>query len=924
MFYVALSDGGGVDGNIFLVQANALTSSGMGLWTLGNIDLGSVEVAGTSIIVGEAYGASVWTSHNAGDIFVPATKVPSPGHAGTQARVEMLGPYDPDSGIVLVFAGGDGSAVSRSNDGGDTFNAIGMIDGTIDNIWDLGFSPLGGSQPMLMITEDETIAGHDLYSIWRTADATSSAPVWERVAASNLSYDHIGYADDGSAIILQDDLKLYKSTDNAQTFIMWRTLPTGVGTVSDWIAPNGTTIYLVGSGGFYGTSSFGPAILNDTLGSLVSIAMYEDTILVGDDSGNVVISLDRGATWGAAQSVGSGDVLVDFDSTGKPYFATGASTVGTFSISSTGIVVITPTSSVKDVKDSASATATADSFTGLWVSPDDVIYAIGGDEAVDDTESDTSVWGYVELEADGYWDGLVVMGDAQIIGSTSGLTVMSLEDFNLIVTLGEIGDNENLRITGDSLSAPMDGYVTGTISFESMGDGDTAYSDVIFMDSAFVSGETITLLQLYGMGGNTPPSSDDDSRWIRFPVIDEPLVEVAGDFDDGDSVTVVDPDLNVDEDFPTLVEGDLHVQGTTVFDLANLEGLSFTADFGNEEGDTGDSVDVGDTDLEVIVTSTTTETAAAEANLHRLLIGESDNVWEMAQKDGAMGLWGTPGSNILWTIVAATTTSGQTIWALEDTCSGPVTLLSPADGSTVAGKTSVTLEWEAVDGGKKYEVKGGADADDVSTTTVDEKKILNKTGQSKTTLAITGLADNTEYEWKVRVEAGGPFQSRWSDEWAFTTTDGLLAPVNEVPSQGMQGASLYPSFVWSAVTGADSYVFELATEPDFSDAVDVAVVETLLTLYTQTTALENDQNYYWRVKAISIVGGDSEWCISNFHTKDAPVDPVVVEQVTTPAPIITLTQLTPETPSYIWIIIAIGAILTIAVIVLIVRTRRVV
>jgi len=53
-----------------------------------------------------------------------------------------------------------------------------------------------------------------------------------------------------------------------------------------------------------------------------------------------------------------------------------------------------------------------------------------------------------------------------------------------------------------------------------------------------------------------------------------------------------------------------------------------------------------------------------------------------------------------------------------------------------------------------------------------------------------------------------------------------------------------------------------------------------------------------------------------------PQPPVVVEE--NPTPNITLTVPEAETPGYIWAIIAVGAILTIAVIVLIVRTRRVV
>jgi len=152
-----------------------------------------------------------------------------------------------------------------------------------------------------------------------------------------------------------------------------------------------------------------------------------------------------------------------------------------------------------------------------------------------------------------------------------------------------------------------------------------------------------------------------------------------------------------------------------------------------------------------------------------------------------------------------------------------------------------------------------------------------------------------------------------------TTTDFLDKPENKVPFMGAQGYTTFPSFVWGAVSGADTYELEVGSTPDFSDAT---LVTTALTQYTWTTQLEYDTNYYWRVRALSAVGGVSEWCVSNFHTGMEPQPPVVVEE--NPTPNITLTVPEAETPGYIWAIIAVGAILTIAVIVLIVRTRRVV
>jgi len=100
--------------------------------------------------------------------------------------------------------------------------------------------------------------------------------------------------------------------------------------------------------------------------------------------------------------------------------------------------------------------------------------------------------------------------------------------------------------------------------------------------------------------------------------------------------------------------------------------------------------------------------------------------------------------------------------------------------------------------------------------------------------------------------------------------------------------------------------------------------------------LEDGKTYFWRVKALAPVEGD--WSsIANF-TVALPVETSTTPQVTVtqvPAPSFTITQ-PPATsivmptqppdevinPAYIWVIIIIGAVLVIAVIVLIVRTRR--
>ncbi|GAH77466.1 unnamed protein product, partial [marine sediment metagenome] len=111
----------------------------------------------------------------------------------------------------------------------------------------------------------------------------------------------------------------------------------------------------------------------------------------------------------------------------------------------------------------------------------------------------------------------------------------------------------------------------------------------------------------------------------------------------------------------------------------------------------------------------------------------------------------------------------------------------------------------------------------------------------------------------------------------------------------------------------------------------------VVTSYAYVTELPYSTAYYWKVKAVSGLEaeGDLEegaWASGVFITKAEPEEeappievieqpPVVIEpivEVITPAATTTLI-----TPAWIYVIIGVGAVLVIALLVLIVRTRRV-
>ena len=343
--------------------------------------------------------------------------------------------------------------------------------------------------------------------------------------------------------------------------------------------------------------------------------------------------------------------------------------------------------------------------------------------------------------------------------------------------------------------------------------------------------------------------------------------------------------------------------------------------------------------------------------MFRLLLHQDDNVWEYAYNPYMEEMWYSEGSNIIWAEVDEY--SDDTLEAFEDFLSGMVEDVTATEINITPSTSTKTVEvsWSHVmeDGVVEYLISYS----DGTTTLTTTKSASGPVG---TTLSVEigGLSPVTAYTFMVRVNDGSPYQSRWSSPASETTGAYILPPVPEVPAQGLQNAPLLPSFVWQAASGAVSYDFQLSTSPSFSSLI----VDTNVTAtgYTVTSELAYDTNHYWRVRSVAADDTVSAWCsIQNFHTRTEEIPPVTVEPQPTPTvilptptvvipditvqppaitveppavtvPITTVqTEVNPviqmppdETPVFIWIIVAIGAVLTIAVIVLIIRTRRVV
>jgi hypothetical protein len=188
------------------------------------------------------------------------------------------------------------------------------------------------------------------------------------------------------------------------------------------------------------------------------------------------------------------------------------------------------------------------------------------------------------------------------------------------------------------------------------------------------------------------------------------------------------------------------------------------------------------------------------------------------------------------------------------------------------------------------------------------------------------------YYWAVVSFA--PLSSAMSEVRSFTVQQ-VAASVPNIssPLNGAIGVGTNPSFSWSPISGTTKYEFQLSDTTNF----DIAMFsEQLSNTGIQPTGLtlKAGKTYFWRVRAYEPTQGD--WSsIANFTvavpatTTPPPVtvttNPPAQITVTTPPPVTVIlptTETKTISPAYIWAIIIIGAVLVIAVIVLIVRTRR--
>ena len=278
-------------------------------------------------------------------------------------------------------------------------------------------------------------------------------------------------------------------------------------------------------------------------------------------------------------------------------------------------------------------------------------------------------------------------------------------------------------------------------------------------------------------------------------------------------------------------------------------------------------------------------------------------------------LWITQASNMLWALdrypVNPQTPFLDTIWMWEDPLAAPVVQISPADGALLATTASATLSWDPLDAATLYEVMIFS----FCPTCPANMAFFDDFTTALTCIVYDGLTPGTKYFWKVRVACDSPQVSKWSDLRSFDTA---LSSVPYLCSPICGADDIIPTtnFSWDGVAGATSYELQVvaASADGTADFTGATTYTSDVNAFASIPGLEYATTYYWRVRAVND-GVNSAWAVCLFTTMD---EPVVVE----PTPPVEVIQ-NEITPTWIWVLIGIGGALTIAVIVLIVTTRRV-
>jgi len=302
------------------------------------------------------------------------------------------------------------------------------------------------------------------------------------------------------------------------------------------------------------------------------------------------------------------------------------------------------------------------------------------------------------------------------------------------------------------------------------------------------------------------------------------------------------------------------------------------------------------------------------------------------------------GSN---TIIAMDSTAGA-LWTYTDILSAgstPPVLTGPANGAALTNTDQASYSVENVAGVTNWNLAfSNSSGAAFFTTTTDLTQNQVPPAQSvfvDISATLAGISNEMPVYWMSRATA--PLRGPWSEQRSVNPEPqiGVNAPALNAVQTNLEGrASVTPVLSWAAFKNATGYQIQVAaanSPVNFTEA-NLVIDEVIgpVTTYAITDALDYNQAYGWRVRALT-AAGSSDWSAAvGFLTEKEPAPTSTTQPtytITVPTSTVTptftvtvppsTTTPTTITPGWIYAIIVVGAVLVIAVVVLIVRTRRI-
>jgi hypothetical protein len=177
---------------------------------------------------------------------------------------------------------------------------------------------------------------------------------------------------------------------------------------------------------------------------------------------------------------------------------------------------------------------------------------------------------------------------------------------------------------------------------------------------------------------------------------------------------------------------------------------------------------------------------------------------------------------------------------------------------------NLTLVWGKASGADSYRLQ-------VSKAKDFSQNLIDRSGLTETSFNLENLEEGMTYYWRVRASnAAG--NSSYAATWEFGTEKPLRAPITPQLLSPTSGAIMNIEDIvleWKVVEQAERYQVQVSKYSNFSQSI----VFDNNTINNNTVAIEDlepNEVYFWRVRAINIVGTSPYSAVWNFITLPLP------------------------------------------------------